>query len=60
MRKWPTSLKLVPHDAEGGICDVEGGVLLRVGRRDDRHEMVAVTGVHLGGREGGREGRGGR
>ena len=37
--------------------DVEGGVLLGVGGRDDGHQVVAIGRVKLGGRrEGGREG----
>ena len=36
------SLDLVDHDAARRVGDVECGVLLRIGRRDNRHEMELV------------------
>ena len=46
-----TSLKLFEHDRACGEGDIEGGVLLGVGRGDDRHQMETVRGVDLGCRE---------
>lgn len=43
-----TLFELVHHDGPGGDGDVVGGVLLGVCRSYDGHEMVPVTGRHLG------------
>lgn len=37
-----SSFELPDHDLPCGVGHVEGGVLLGVGRGDDRHEMVTV------------------
>ena len=37
--------ELLLHDLERGLGDVEGGVLLWVGGRDDRHDVEAVRHV---------------
>ena len=37
-----TQIKLALHHFQHGVGDVEGGVLLRVGRSNDGHYMEAV------------------
>ena len=42
-----TIFELLAHDGACGGGDVVGGVLLGVGRCDDRHQMVSVRRVDL-------------
>ena len=40
-------LELLGHHGAGAVGDVKSGVLLRVGRRDDGHQVKPVRHVHL-------------
>ena len=42
-----TILKLASHDGEGGLGDVEGGVLLGEGGGDYGHQMEAIRDLRL-------------
>lgn len=42
-----TPLELSDHDIPCGVGDVEGGVLLGVGRCDDGHQVIPVGRIDL-------------
>jgi hypothetical protein len=42
-----TLFEFIHHNLTSGVCDIVGGVLLRVGWGDDRHEVKTIGDINL-------------